>query len=306
MFSILDLVNIYSVVACAVVFLWHYSRSTYGYWRKLNVKYVEPVPFLGNTAKVFFGWTSLHEEYDRFYKALYDEPFGGLYQFRQPLLLVKDPELVAAILIKDFRYFPNRGFDLLINKDKKRDPLSTHLIFTDDERWKALRQKLSPAFSSGKLKNMRDQILNCVDLLMQHVDEQMGHDESIDLSMQDLFEKLTIDVIGSCAFGLDCSSTEKFGEMGRAALKPRIIVALRMLVSSIISKWLGALLNKTIMTKEVNEFYMNLALDTIEYRRKNGLVRNDLLQLLMELQNSHVDPKFAVGDQNLKILPNGM
>lgn len=304
MFSVSDLLNIYSLAACTVLFLWYYSRSSYSYWRKLNVKYLEPVPFLGNTGKAYFGLASLHEVYDGFYKALYNEPFGGIYQFGQPVLFVKDPELVTSILIKDFKYFTNHGFRLLPVKNKKLDPLNANLFFAEDERWRTLRQKMGPVFSPGKLKHMLDQIVDCVHWMTKCVDEQMGENDSIDLGMKKLFEELTIDVIGSCAFGLDCRSNAKFGEMGRAAFKPRLALAVRMLVDSI-SERLGELLNINVLKKEVEEFYLNLALDTIVYRRKNGVIRNDLFQLLMELQNSHIDPKLAV-DDTLKIMPNGM
>lgn len=307
MFSIFDFLNIYSVLGCAFLLCWFYSRSAYNYWRKLKVKYLEPVPFLGHTAPTLFHLISFHEQYDKFYKALYDEPFGGIYEILQPQLIVKDPELVSAILTKDFKHFYDHGFEQMVSKDKNVDPLNANLFFADGERWKVLRQQMSPVFTSGKLKLMHDQILNCVHLLTENIDNLMSGRGTTDVGLKMLFEKLTIDIIGSCAFGIDCNSlksNEKFTEMGRETVKLRLMVTLRMIIA-IFSTRLANWLKITIMRKEVNDFFLHLALDTMDYRRQRGVNRNDLLQLLMELQNSHVDPKFAVGDKDKKILITG-
>lgn len=307
MFSIFNFLNIYSVLGCAFLLCWFYSRSVYNYWRKLKVKYLEPVPFLGNTAPTLFHLTSFHEQYEKIYKALYDERFGGIYEILQPQLIVKDPELVSAILTKDFKHFYDHGLEQMVCKDKNVDPLNANLFFADGERWKVLRQQMSPVFTSGKLKLMHDQILNCVHLLTENIDNLMGGRGSTDVGLKMLFEKLTIDIIGSCAFGIDCNSlksNEKFSEMGRETVKLRPMVTLRMMVS-IFSTRLANWLKITFLRKEVNDFFLHLALDTMDYRRQRGVNRNDLLQLLMELQNSHVDSKFAVGDKDKKILLTG-
>lgn len=307
MVSVLDFINIYYtlLVGCAFVFVWYYSQSAYNYWRKINVKYLEPVPFLGNTARVLFLLVPLHEEYDKFYKALYNEPFGGIYELRKPQLIVKDPELVYAILVKDFKHFYDRGFKQVVNANKELDPLSTHLFFTTGERWKVLRHHMSPVFTSGKLKGMQEQIWACIDLTIKNIEKQMDGTNSLDMATKELFEKLSIDMIGSCAFGLDCRENEKFRLMSREAFKPRIILAIRMLLATF-SQRLVELLKMKYLENEVSNFFLNLTLDTMEYRRQNEVNRNDLLRCLMELQNSHVNPKFAVDSENKKVLKNGM
>lgn len=40
------------------------------------------------------------------------------------------------------------------------------------------------------------------------------------------------------------------------------------------------------MNKEVTDFYMNITKETVNYRESNSIVRNDFLNLLIELKNS--------------------
>lgn len=307
MISIIDFFNVYGVLSCAAVLLWIYCQSTYNFWRKLNVKYLKPVPFFGNTVGLFFQWDPFHEAYHKLYKALGDEPFGGFYQVRQPQLMVKDPQLVSAVLIKDFKNFYDRGMSFLINKNRSLNPIAMHLFFSDGERWRVLRQKMSPVFTSGKLKLMQDQMFDCVALMMELIDKQMDGKGSMDVALKELFEKLTIDVIGSCAFGINCDSlksNEEFTQMGRKVFNRKLGNAIRSLLASFSPKLLN-LLKFPDIRKDVTDFFLHLTLDTMEYRRQHGVSRNDVLQLLMELQNSHKNPKFAVNNADKKVLTHG-
>uniref|UniRef100_T1GXH4 Cytochrome P450 n=1 Tax=Megaselia scalaris TaxID=36166 RepID=T1GXH4_MEGSC len=80
-----------------------------------------------------------------------DQPFVGIHVFQKPGILVKDPELVKQVMIKDFNKFSNR----FLAADFKNDPLAAfNLFFTKNPEWKMIRTKLSPVFTSGKIKQM--------------------------------------------------------------------------------------------------------------------------------------------------------
>jgi len=42
--------------------------------------------------------------------------YGGVFKFRQPMLLIRDPEIVKSVLVKDFNSFHDNdnvsGFDV--------------------------------------------------------------------------------------------------------------------------------------------------------------------------------------------------
>lgn len=73
-----------------------------------------------------------------------------MYLLKGPALLVRDLELVKAVMIKKFSYFVNR----VMRTDPHSDPLGYNNLFFVRNDWKGLRNKLSPIFSSGKIKQM--------------------------------------------------------------------------------------------------------------------------------------------------------
>uniref|UniRef100_A0A170XC06 Cytochrome P450 6HE1v1 n=1 Tax=Triatoma infestans TaxID=30076 RepID=A0A170XC06_TRIIF len=54
---------------------------------------------------------------------LSDYSFAGLFSFRTPILMLRDPALVEAVLVKDFTSFYDRG----TGADTDLDPLASHL-----------------------------------------------------------------------------------------------------------------------------------------------------------------------------------
>ena len=72
-------------------------------------------------------------------------------------------DLIKDVLIKDFSTFNNRG----LNVSERTDPLATNLFNVEARRWRPLRTKLSPVFTSGKLREMFPLILECAENLEQ-------------------------------------------------------------------------------------------------------------------------------------------
>lgn len=86
-------------------------------------------------------------------KQLYDKFKGkatafGIYFSVIPNVVITDLETVKNVLVRDFDCFHNRG--LYFNKDD--DPLSSQLFTMEDAEWKSMRGKLTPTFTSGKMK----------------------------------------------------------------------------------------------------------------------------------------------------------
>ena len=95
---------------------------------------------------------------------------SGIYMFTRPVLMIVDLDIVKSILIKDFNNFPNRG----IYFNEKDDPISAHMFNIENDQWRILRQKLTPTFTSGKLKMMFSTIDDVSVKLMKVIEGSKG------------------------------------------------------------------------------------------------------------------------------------
>lgn len=259
-----------------IVFLW--IRKKYSYFTEKNIPFVKPsFPFgnlkgLGTTTN--FAYIS---------KNIYDKFIGtsglcGLYFFIQPVFLVIDPEIIKNILVRDFNNFSDRG----IYHNEEDDPISGHLFLIEGAKWKNLREKLTPTFTSGKMKMMFDTIITVADEFKACVKTYADSGDVIEI--KDILARFTTDVIGTCAFGIDCNSIKdpeaEFRVMGRQIFNPPFYRLLLILLGSSfpkISKKLGLI----TIERPVSNFFLRVVRETVDYRKANTVNRNDLMSLLL-------------------------
>lgn len=176
--------------------IYAFLKYLFSYWARNGFPYLEPdIPY-GNMKrfvkkKASFGLITW-EMYQKIAK-----PFVGVYIFFSPTLLIRDVDLVHKVLVTDVEYFYDRG--IYINEE--REPMSVSLFSQKGSKWRCLRQKFSPLFSTGKLKNMFQTILNEVDHLDQHVEEKAKLEEVIEF--KDLLQRYVLNIIGSVFFGVE-------------------------------------------------------------------------------------------------------
>lgn len=287
---ILSIANWWIEIIAAHVLLasitYYFCTSTFGKWEKLGVPYVRPVPLFGNFLDVALGTAHPVDMYRKIYYALAGRKYGGFFQMRTPYLMIRDPEIINNVLIKDFSYFPNRG----IYSDFSANPLSNSLFFMSNPQWKVIRNKLSPAFTSGKLKLMYDQIKECGDQLMDNINKSLTKLDN-EIEVRDIMGKYSTDVIGTCAFGLKLNTVSDenstFRKYGKSLFTPSLRILLREL-SVMIAPSLLKIVKLKDFPSEATEFFYSAFHETISYREKNNIVRNDLVQILMQARNDLV------------------
>jgi cytochrome P450 family 6 len=230
-------------------------------------------------------------------KALYDEwkgksSFIGTYLFTTPNILVTDPELVKNVLVRDFDSFRNRG----VYYNEKDDPLSAHLFTIEDKAWKDLRVKLTPTFTSGKMKMMFGTVLETADRLVDHLLPIASRGENFDI--KDIVSRYSTDVIGSCAFGIECNSIEnpeaEFRVNGRDFFNPGKLQQFKLFFGNAFPRLAHLLKIRAIQT-HVSEFFIGAVYETLKYRKLNSVDRKDFMHLLLEIQKKHTNnsDKFA-------------
>lgn len=141
-------------------------------------------------------------------------------------------------------------------------------------------------FTSAKMKEMFSLISLCSDHLEQYINKIP--DNAI-IEIRELSAKYTIDVIGSCAFGIETGAfndeESEFCKVGREMFKHDKISILKLRLQENFPKFynqLGILFGNFRITS----FFLNIIKNTMEYRMKNNIVRNDFINVIMELKRN--------------------
>jgi len=132
-------------------------------------------------------------------------------------VLVTYPELIKHIVVKDFDHFVDRK---AINFPKADKIFSKMLVTQRGEQWKDLRSKMSPTFTTGKIKRMFQIMKKSGDRFVSFLEQEIarsGPEGEIELS--DAYSKMTMDVIATAACGIDSKAFDnkepsRFERMG--------------------------------------------------------------------------------------------
>lgn len=258
---------------------WRFKKSR-EFFDKNAIPYLEPTILVGNMGDSLVKGKSTSIIYRELYKKLEPHKYAGFFNFHTPFVMIRDPELIRHVLIKDFNHFCDRDN----NSSTEMDRLGKHLFALKGEEWKNLKFKLTGSFTSGKMKMMFPLVKTCGDKLTEMLTKMT--EESID--MKDICARFTTDVIGTCIFGIETNSMEnpdsEFRKMGTRIFEFRyetlILNAYPNLPKQIIK-----LLNLHFTQPEVEEFFTSIVEDTVKYRQENQISRNDFIDILLSLKN---------------------
>lgn len=256
-----------------------YFTRTFNYWRSRYIAGPTPVPIFGNLKESTLRRENIAIVFKNIYEAYPNEKVVGVYRMTTPDLLIRDPDIVKQVMIKDFDIFPDRG----IEYDK--DGLGANLFHANGSTWRILRNKLTPIFTSGKLKNMLHLIIDRSDNFikyMEHLTETQTEQEVFQLA-----QKFTITAISACAFGLDINIMkqdnvmEKLVKLDKRIFTTNYAAELDMMYPGIVSK-----LGSSLFPTDVREFFHSLVKQVVSVRNGEATNRQDFMDLILELRQA--------------------
>lgn len=289
-------VLIFVVILLSTAFLLLNLKLRFLYWnRRKLMSYPASFPFgsLDNLLK------KEHDVVGVQFKKFYDyfkshsQPHGGVFVLTSPVYVPIDPTILKNIFIKDFQYFNSKG----LYQNEKDQPVHGNLFQLAGDKWKNLRTKLSPTFTSGKLKIMFSTVKDCATPLVASLEKHADEGSLVDI--KDLATKYALNVIGSVAFGIDCGAFEEESEFRFYAkkmfepTKARALIRAFAIACPDFAKKFGCL----TFEKDEEIFFSNVARDNAKYRDENDVTRNDFFQLMLELmRNSTADSLIDLQD----------
>ncbi|KAL0884223.1 hypothetical protein ABMA27_016221 [Loxostege sticticalis] len=270
MFFVLILVSI-------VFILYLYNTRTFNYWKKRGIKHEEPVLFFGTNKRVLLGKQSRSQMVDEIYWKYPDEKVVGGFRTTTPELIIRDPELIKNVLLTDFISFHRRG----LNSHKTVfEPLRQHLFAADGDLWRLVRQRLTPAFTSGKLKAMFPLIVERAEKLQSFTLAAASQNEP--LNSRDLMARFTTDFIGACGFGIDSDSLNEENSEFRKLGKQIFTVTMREVVVNMLKEVFPELTKNLKLFARFESDLISLVKAIQMKRNYKPSGRNDFIDLLLD------------------------
>lgn len=223
--------------------------------------------------------------FDRIYQHFPEANICGFYQLKTPFLMIRNPELINRILKADFLYFTDHGIDV----DPASNLLANSLFFMNGKKWRTLRQKLSPGFTSGKIKDTYDQIKECSQEMIRSIGEKSK--QTLQIEVKEVTRDFATDVIGTCAFGLKLDNIKnhdsEFGKHTIKLFKGDFSQNIRNFLLVFFPK-LSKCFKLQTFPQDCTDFFKSVFSDVIKYRTENHVVRNDLTQTLLQARKDLV------------------
>lgn len=278
--------------ALFILFVYIRFQQSYKLWSSQGVPTI-PASFPSGHLDSRMAYTNFGLMAIDLYKKLKSKgDYVGLYFLNKPVLFVLSPEFAKTVLVRDFQYFVNRG--VYFNKDD--DPLSANLFFIENSDWRRLRIKMTPTFTSGKIKNMFFTIYDVADEMVKHLQMNWENNAntkcSFDVEITDLMARYNTDVIVSCAFGTQCDSLSnpksQFRAVGKKMLTFSRIRLLKLYGAMLFRKQARAL-GFRLLHNDVSKFIIAMCKKTIEERKTKQIERRDFMQLMIDLYRDEED-----------------
>ncbi|EDV35889.1 uncharacterized protein Dana_GF12249 [Drosophila ananassae] len=260
--------------------LYKWGTSTFRTFEERKLHYEKPFPFLGNMVGSALNRSSFQKDLSEFYDRTRHHKVVGFFNLRTPMVQINDPELIKKVCIKDFDHFPNHQFFLNIKERLINDMLNV----MRDQRWKHMRNTLTPVFTAAKMRSMFTLMNDGFGECLQYLGAQSSK-KGFEVDMKVLFNKLSNDVIATTAFGLKVNSFDnpanEFYQIGQSLVFSRGIQFFKFMMFILMPK-VFKILKLTIFESSKVEYFVSLVVEAIKYREKHNIHRPDMIQLLME------------------------
>ncbi|KAJ8951057.1 hypothetical protein NQ318_003753 [Aromia moschata] len=259
--------------------LYGYCVRNLDYWRKKGVFHLKPIPFFGNAYDLCTFKINMGEWFGSIYESV-KEPFVGVFIFDQPYLIVNSPQLIREILIKDFSSFSDRT---VLSPD--HDKLFSSMIFVQKgPEWKTVRSKMSPVFSTSKLRHMFDIINDAALDMNKYLRKNQNQ-----LDAKEICSKYSTDVIAICAFAIKAYSFEDedaaFRNVGRQLFDFKWRNAIVQSLYFFGQKWVN-LLQLNFFDSWTKKFLTSAFWEAIRKREETKVARNDIIDVIINMRQN--------------------
>ncbi|XP_008319714.1 cytochrome P450 3A40-like [Cynoglossus semilaevis] len=294
-FSLFSVVTWILLVLFFTLFLL-YGILPYSVFKNLGIPGPRPFPFVGTLLHFRKGISVFDRECHEKYGDIW-----GLYDGRRPNLMVTDPEMIKTVLVKEcYSIFTNR------REAFGEGLLDDAITVVKDDRWRRIRNTLSPCFTSGRLKQVYPIVARYSDRLVENLGK-LKEGESVDVKQ--LFAPYSLDVVTSTSFGVEADSQNRPDDPMIVHLKKIIKInffaIFILMVCPFVSRLLKRLNYDVMPTHSIDYFY-NIIKKFKKDHMEDETSRGDFLQLMIqneipesEIENEQEQPSKGLTEHEI-------
>jgi len=280
----MGLFEIFALFAIIGYLLYRYSVANHHVLAERGVPHEKPLPFLGNNLPMFTKKLTIIKQTLNQYQRTKQHKVYGYYSFRDPIFFLNDPHAIREICVKESSSFINHQGMVRAKSDRIFISMLTSMR---DQRWRDMRNTLTPIFTGAKMRAMFPLMLDCFDEALCDLRRKVHGSGSIDIELKDTFSKLSNDLIATTAFGLKVNSfkDEKndFYTLGTDLSKMQSKRLLAFFAYTLFPR-VAQLLKLRLMPPKETDYFKKLVIDAMKYREEYNINRPDMIQLLMEAE----------------------
>ncbi|KAL3273880.1 hypothetical protein HHI36_015306 [Cryptolaemus montrouzieri] len=267
-----------------ILYIW--IMEQHRYWVRKNMISRKVVPIFGDFFLVLLGKESFNDLLFRIYKKFHYARYIGGYRLLTPILVVRSPEIIKQISVKEFGSFMDH---MRLFPENKGDLFSKNLSQLKGQNWRNMRSILSPVFTSSKMKGMFVLINHNSQSFVQHFLDRDHH--TIEVQFKDTFRRYCSDVIANTVFGLDINSLNDRGNefyvMAKNASNFSSFRRKFVFFLYYLSPFISKMFRISFTSGEEQSFFVNFVKDTISLREDNNIKRQDILGFLLQMRKQH-------------------
>ncbi|XP_043463906.1 cytochrome P450 9e2-like [Leptopilina heterotoma] len=263
-------------ICCFIIYI--YFQKQMNLFQKAGIPHIKPWPIVGNFLPVLLRKITIAEFMMNLYHLNPNAKYVGFYEYRRPIILIRDPEIIKLITMKH-EIFPNRrGFDLGNN-----DSVMGKEIFSAKyEKWQEMRKTVSPAFTPRKLKMTMSIISQKTKIFLDHI---LKKSDVQDFDALKWIQKYFIDFTHATAYGVETTSvttddTDVFLNFCLDAANLEKIEKRKQF--QLMSSFLWNIFRMSYVDDKVLEYFRNIVKQSMAKRENVNFIPETIVDLIID------------------------
>uniref|UniRef100_A0A8D8C418 Probable cytochrome P450 9f2 n=2 Tax=Culex pipiens TaxID=7175 RepID=A0A8D8C418_CULPI len=278
-------------VFAIILLVYHYIAKKYEYFLPKPIPCIKPSFLLGSSGPMMLRQKDIISHVQWLYNQFPDFKVAGFYDLTTPIFMLRNPDVIKKIGVKDFDYFTDHSPTMAgaSEKEVNGDQLFANSLFAlRGQKWRDMRATLSPAFTGSKMRHMFELVAASAKSTAEYFKAEAKAGKRLEYEMKDTLSRFSNDVIATVAFGIEVDSMRErendFYVKGKQMVNfQSIVVLLKFLLIRTVPS-LAQKLKIDFIDKDLAAYFKTMITDNMKQRDAHSIIRNDMIHMLMEVR----------------------